>query len=219
MTTTVAAVIMCGGRGSRMGKGEGRIEKPMIEIAGRRFVERVYLALAKSGRFSRIAAAVSPNTPRTREFLLSTGRVEVIDTPGVGYPQDLSLVLSRLAPEKVLVVPADLPLLTPQAVEKAVDALEGDLERTPAASIVFEIEFAEKLGVKPSVTVDGGGYCHSGITLFDAGAVCNSAVDESYVAMNMVELAVNVNTKDEKEVARRLLLIQNAQDLARDEGL
>jgi adenosylcobinamide-phosphate guanylyltransferase len=201
--------IMCGGLGSRMGEAE---EKPMIALGGRRFVERVLAALKESGSFTRIVAAASPNAPKTREFL-STLDVEMMDTPGKGYPQDLSLLLSALAPERVIVVPADIPLLTAGVVRDMVAALS--LHDEPAVSIVMDRSFVEGLGVRPSVVV--GSQCHSGITLFDTGQICNSAVDERYVTMNRREIAVNVNTKREKELAE--LLVQDAQDLAHDKGL
>jgi adenosylcobinamide-phosphate guanylyltransferase len=198
---------MCGGAGSRLGTGE---EKPMIELAGKRYVERVIGALEKSGRFERIVAAVSPKTPKTREFLASRG-IEIVDTQGAGYPQDLSLLLARLAGEKALVVPADVPLLTPDVVRDALDLLLK--EKAPAASLVSEKSFVEKLGITPSVLV--GDLCHSGITLFDAGV--SGQVEERYVKMNRAEIAVNVNTKGEKELAE--LLVKRGDDLAKDLGI
>ncbi|MGI0020415.1 MAG: NTP transferase domain-containing protein [Nitrososphaera sp.] len=199
------AAIMCGGRGSRLKAAE---EKPLVKIAGKSLVERVLAALKESGRFERIVAVTSPNAPRTREFLRSL-KVEVIETPGGGYPHDLSVLLAAFAQEKVLVVPTDLPLLTGKIVAEMVDKVS---QPAPAVSIVLEKSFVEGLGVKPSVVV--GGYCHSGITLF---AGVNGPVEERYVVMNSAEIAVNVNTKEEKELAE--LLVQNAQDLARNEGL
>lgn len=201
------AAVMCGGAGSRLGAGG---EKPMTKLAGRHCVERVIDALEKSGRFERMVVAVSPKTPRTREFLASRG-VEIIDTQGAGYPQDLSFLLAKLAHERVLVVPADVPLLTPAVVREAVDLLSN--EGAPAASLVAEKSFVEKLGVTPSVLV--GGLCHSGITLFDSGVL--GPVEERYVKMNRVETALNVNTKEEKELAE--LLVKRADDLAKDLGL
>lgn len=201
------AAVMCGGAGSRLGAGE---EKPMIELAGRHYVERVVDALEKSGRFERIVAAVSPKTPKTREFLASR-EVEIIDTQGAGYPQDLSFLLARLAGEKALVVPADIPLLTSKLVCEAVDLLLE--EKVAAASLVAEKSFVEKLGVVPSVLI--GDLCHSGITLFDAGVA--GPVKERYVKMNRAEIVLNVNTKEEKELAK--LLVERGDDLAKDPGL
>ena len=202
------AAIMSGGRGSRMKTDD---EKPLVKVAGKSLVKRVFDALRGSGRFERVVAVTSPNAPRTRGFLRSL-KVEVIETPGEGYPHDLSVLLGAFAHEKVLVVPADLPLLTAKIVAEMVD---GVSQPAQAVSIVLEKGFVEGLGVKPSVVIDGG-YCHSGITLFSAGV--SGPVEERYVVMNRAEIAVNVNTKEEKEIAE-LLLVQDAQDLARNEGL
>jgi len=192
------AAIMCGGRATRMQAGT---EKPLLKVGNIPMIERVLSALAGSGIFGRVVAAVSPNTLKTREFLGSKG-IEVIETAGEGYPQDLSWLLLKLKPEKVMVVPADVPLLDAQAVSGIVDAAEGKQE--PAISIVLEKEFVENLGVKPSVVF--GRYCHSGITVFDTIRVVGHTVQERYVVMNRKEIALNVNTKEEWELAEKLLV-------------
>jgi adenosylcobinamide-phosphate guanylyltransferase len=194
------AAIMCGGRASRMQAG---LEKPLLKVDGVAMIERVISALAGSGKFGRIVAAVSPNTPRTKEFLKSKG-IEVIETAGEGYPQDLSRLLSRLKPEKVMVVPADVPLLDAQVVSDIVDVASNKQE--PAVSMVLEKKFLENIGVKPSVVF--GKYCHSGITIFDTAGVAGETVQERYVVMNRKEIALNVNTKEELELAE--LLVQRA---------
>lgn len=188
---------MCGGRASRMQVGA---EKPLLKVDGVPMVERVASALAGSGRFGRIIAAVSANTPRTKELLKSRG-IEIIETAGEGYPQDLSRLLSMLKPEKVMVVPADVPLLDAKAVGDIVNLARGRQE--PAVSIVLEKGFVEGMGVKPSVVFDR--YCHSGITIFDTARVTGETVQERYVVMNRKEIALNVNTKEELELAESLV--------------
>lgn len=201
--------MMSGGLGSRMGGGE----KPMTMVGGKSLAERVADALKGSNSFSRIVAAVSPNTPLTKQLLSSLG-FEVIDTSGTGYSHDLSLLLSVLAPEKVLIVPADLPLLTAETVREV--AIKLSPHNAPAVSAVLDRSFVESIGITPSVII--GDKCHSGITLFDAGRVGDKPVEELYFTINIKEIAVNVNTKTEKEMAE-LLLVQHAEDLAQDEGL
>jgi adenosylcobinamide-phosphate guanylyltransferase len=178
-------------------------EKPLLKVSGVPMVERVISALAGSNKIGRIVAAVSPNTPKTEEFLKSKG-IEIIETAGEGYPQDLSRLLSRLKPEKVMVVPADVPLLDTQAVNDIVNAAKNRQE--PAVSIVLEKGFVENIGAKPSVVF--GRYCHSGITVFDTARVAGETVQERYVVMNRKEIALNVNTKEELELAE--LLVQRA---------
>jgi adenosylcobinamide-phosphate guanylyltransferase len=194
------AAIMCGGRATRM---QSETEKPLIQIGNVPMVERVASALAGSHRLSRVVAVTSPNAPKTREFLKSK-QIEVIETAGEGYPQDLSRLLASLKPEKVMMVPADVPLLDVRAVGDVIDAASGKQE--PAVSIVLEKEFVENLGVKPSVVF--GRYCHSGITVFDTARIANETVQERYVVMNRKEIALNVNTKEEAELAE--LLVQRA---------
>jgi len=204
---------MCGGRATRMKAG---IEKPMLKINGIPMVERVILALEGSGKFERIIAAVSPGTPRTREFLQSRN-IEVIETAGEGYSQDLSRILG-LKPGKIFVTPADISLLDSKTVSDIVVLVSH--RTAPAISVVMDKGFVEKLGVKPSVTLelDGEQYCHSGITVFDSAKAVSGPVEEQYVVMNEMEIAVNVNTKEELELAEKLL-VQRANDFAKDAGV
>jgi adenosylcobinamide-phosphate guanylyltransferase len=199
------AAIMCGGRASRM--QQGGIEKPLLKVDGIAMVVRVILALAGSGRFDRILAAVSANAPKTKELLKSKG-IETIETPGEGYSNDLSHLLSKLKPQRVMVVPSDIPLLNSQIISEILDAIDNSSssrkEKRPAFSIILEKEFVERTGAKPSIIVDQ--YCHSGITIFNTMYVGTEPVEEYYLVMNRKEIALNVNTKEELELAKKLLV-------------
>ena len=199
------AAIMCGGRATRI---KSDTEKPLLKVGGRPMVERVYSALEGSFRFGRIVAAVSANTPETKKFLAAKG-IEVIETAGEGFSQDLQHLLSKLKPERVFVIPADVPLVNPQTISDVADLAGG--ERAPAVSIVMENKFVNDIGAKPSVILDDK-YCHSGVTIFDTSAVGSGEVEEEYLLLNRKEIAVNVNTKEELELAE--LLVQRAQDFA-----
>ncbi|HKY10327.1 MAG TPA: NTP transferase domain-containing protein [Nitrososphaera sp.] len=203
----ISAVVMCGGRASRMQQQQqqGSIEKPLIKVDGVAMVERVISALASSNRFDRIIAAVSPNTPKTNEFLKSKG-IEIIETAGEGYSQDLSHLLSKLKPHKVVVVPGDIPLLNSQIVKEILNTIDDDRqEQEQAISIILEKGFVEEIGVKPSIVLMNQ-YCHSGITIFNSMVVSTEPVKEHYLVMNRKEIALNVNTKEELELAEKLLV-------------
>jgi GTP:adenosylcobinamide-phosphate guanylyltransferase len=182
------------------------IEKPLIKVDGVAMVERVISALASSNRFDRIIAAVSPNTPKTNEFLKSKG-IEIIETAGEGYSQDLSHLLSKLKPHKVVVVPGDIPLLNSQIVKEILNTIDDDdrQEQEQAISIILEKGFVEEIGVKPSIVLMNQ-YCHSGITIFNSMVVSTEPVKEHYLVMNRKEIALNVNTKEELELAEKLLV-------------
>jgi adenosylcobinamide-phosphate guanylyltransferase len=193
---------MCGGRASRMKKAG--MEKPLLKVNGVTMVERVVSALASSDRFARIVAATSPNTPKTNEFLKSKG-IETIETAGEGYSQDLSQLLSKLKPQKVMAVPGDLPLLDSHIVDEILNSIADRQEHEPAISIIIEKGFVERIGVKPSIIVLDQ-YCHSGITIFNTMIVGTEPVKEHYLIMNRKEIAINVNTKEELELAEKLLV-------------
>lgn len=190
------------------------LEKPLVQIDGVAIVERVLTALADSAKFDQIVAAVSIHTPLTKRFLLSKG-AKIVDTPGKGYSRDLSVVLENLKPAIVFVTPSDIPLLSPNVVNEIV-IMNGE---EPAMSVLIEKEFVENIGIRPSVlvTFKGKEYCHSGITIFDSPRIAGATVQEQYAVMNKVELAVNVNSKEELKIAK--LLIQRAQGLAQDRRL
>lgn len=187
---------------------QGGIEKPLLKVEGIAMVERVISALADSDRFDRIVAAISPYTQKTNEFLKSKG-IETIETAGEGYSQDLSRLLSKLRPQKVVAVPGDIPLLNSQIVNEILNNIIDDdddrQEQEPAISIILEKGFVEEIGVKPSIVLMNQ-YCHSGITIFNTMAVGTEPVKERYIVMNRKEIALNVNTKEELELAKKLLV-------------
>jgi len=192
---------MCGGRASRMQQVD--MEKPLLKVDGVEMVERVISALASSERFDRIVAAVSPNTPGTNKFLKSKA-IETIETAGEGYSQDLSYLLSILKPQKVVAVPSDIPLLNSKIVNEIISAIDERQKQEPAISIILEKGFVEGIGVKPSIVLNQ--YCHSGITIFNTMVVGAEPVEERYLVMNRKEIALNVNTKEELELAEKLLV-------------
>jgi GTP:adenosylcobinamide-phosphate guanylyltransferase len=204
----VTAIIMCGGRGTRMGKSTE--EKPLQKLKGRMLIEYVADALVGSNIFERIIGVTSSNTPNTNSFLrhhlyYKAGLIEVFKTRSDGYPTDLSKVVQTLKPRHVFVVPADLPLLRSKIVRKIV--FNAIRLNHPCVSIVLEKSFVENMGMKPSVVVPIGTkkYCHSGITVIDSCKFApNSYVNEVYIPMNEKQLAVNINSRNELRAAEKL---------------
>lgn len=96
------AIVMCGGRGSRL----GFIEKPMIAVGGKRLVEGVIEELELAGL--EMVFVTSPYTPETEVFLRAEGW-EVFRAGGKGYMQDLYETISQYRiVEPVLNVNSDL---------------------------------------------------------------------------------------------------------------
>jgi adenosylcobinamide-phosphate guanylyltransferase len=194
------AAVMCGGAGQRL---EANIEKPLITVGGIPIVERVIRAILGSQKFEKCAAAVSPKTPATKAFLETRG-VKIIETPGKGYSQDLSMTLDELRPSKVLVISADMPLVSAHTI--------GEIASKPLTkkllSVVLTKEFVDSLGITPSFTFwrNGVQYCRSGISIFDNSKHTEGEIEEEYLVVDKIQVAVNVNTKKDLELAEKLLV-------------
>lgn len=178
------AIVLCGGRGTRLGTDT---EKPLVEVCGRSMVDRVCAALAAS-EIDRIVAAVSPHTPETAAYLRSgrsTGDVELIETPGNGYVEDLGVVLDRVG-TPVLTVAADLPLLTGSIVDSVLDLIESETSTT----VCVPVETKRSLGVSVDTSFTPEEYDRP---LAPSGLNVVAESGEAIVVRRDRALAVNVN--------------------------
>jgi len=143
------ALVHAGGKGSRMGYRE----KSIILVEGRPMIDRVLDALEGCPRISRTVVTVSRNTPDTERHLRSRG-VEVLHTSGDDYVGDLQAAMTKLGADSVLVCPADLPMLTSDAVDALLDAYTA----TPAESfqVAVPARSVRLAGVEPSYVFDQG---------------------------------------------------------------
>jgi adenosylcobinamide-phosphate guanylyltransferase len=177
---------MCGGRGARLERGE----KPLVEVGGTPMVDRVCGALDAS-RVDGVYAAVSPQTPATRDRLDGTAAT-VVETPGEGYVADLTAALSRVG-RPALTVAADLPLLSPEAVNGVLDAVGAGRSLAVAVPVALK----RRLGVSVDATLADGSLAPAGIN------VVAGDDDETYVSDDR-RLAVNVNRPRDLWVAEML---------------
>jgi adenosylcobinamide-phosphate guanylyltransferase len=109
---------MCGGRGTRLDRGE----KPLVRVGGDPMLDRVVAACRESAAGT-VHAVVSPHAPATRERALGLG-LPVVDAPGEGYVADLDHALDSVG-RPALTVAADLPLLPAAAVDRTLAACGG----------------------------------------------------------------------------------------------
>ena len=184
MTT---ALVMAGGRGTRMDLDE---EKPLIKVDGKPMIEHVLDALINSEHVDRILVAISPNTPKTREFLRDFP-VVVIETKAKGYIEDLADIMQDRnylkENEPVMTIVSDLPFVTACHID---DVLEEYYRRNkPAMCVSVSEEVFKKYDIIPTLVYEG--LVPSGVNML----IANSQEQEQsiYVTDN-VELAFNINT-------------------------
>ncbi|NHN42209.1 NTP transferase domain-containing protein [Halorubellus sp. JP-L1] len=197
---------MCGGAGTRL---DVDVEKPLFEVRGRAMVDRVVDALDAADAVGGVYAAVSPRTPATREHLAARDDVAVVDTPGDGYVADLDRALDAVGRPAVTVA-ADLPLLAPEHVRRALDARDragrerADRQHDVAAdadapnaslSVCVPVALKERLGASVDSSVDG--LAPTGLNVVDTGG---DTMHTTYDA----RLAVNVNRLADADLAAAL---------------
>ncbi len=223
---TLPAVLLCGGRGTRLG---GDVEKPLVEVGGRPMIARVLDALADAG-VSRVAAVASPHAPDTRRALVSGLAEEaavpctVLDGSGEGYVADLEVGLSAVDGPAVTVA-ADLPLLRGRDVEAAIgeavpagsapdevgpppDGTISARDETTAppddpvrsVTVCVPVAYKRELGasVDSSFEHDGTAVAPTGLNVVGEGS-------DRVVLRERDSVAINVNRPGDLELARRIL--------------
>lgn len=181
------ALVMAGGKGSRMDSKE---EKLLLQYQ-KPVVLHVIDALRKSGCFSRIVAATSGNSPKTRAVLLEYG-TEIIDTSGADYVPDLNFALSQLD-DTVMVVSGDLPLLDADVVQKMISQHKKE---STWQSFVVTKDFLASQGIAAEFSVMCGGLeCYyTGISLVNPKMI-TPQVNETCTVFDDKRIAMNLNTK------------------------
>jgi len=197
------ALINAGGKGTRM--GACGIEKPMQIIGGRPVVKRVVDALTGSANIDRVLVSVSDNTPETEKYLNSVG-VETIKTSGEDYVEDLHDSFKVLGGKFVLTCPSDLPFITTKGLDKFISAFDaGKMESLIA---IVEEKAYEKLNIKPSYTRDyyGSNWVVSGVSIMDRERTLRGEyLQEFFYETRSREFAINVNTQEELDQARKII--------------
>ena len=205
------AIIMAGGFGSRLGMGE----KPCVELLGKPLISYVIEILQRTESIGDIYVAVSPATPKTASFVQEQydDKVMVIPTAGGNYVGDMVYaVKAACITDPLMILMADLPLLTPELLEKVIK--EYKTCGKPAMSIFSPIHVCKSLGIRPDTVFNWGGklIVPSGINILDGNDVDH---EQDYVSLVLddIELALNVNTSEDLERCKNMLLKRNSGSL------
>ena len=180
---------MAGGKGTRMNLND---EKLLLEYK-KPIILHVIDSLKNSNCFSKILAITSPNSPKTKN-ILEKNNVETYDTPGLGYVEDLNLILQSIN-ESVFVTSGDLPLLDKDIIKDIVSLYNSQNIWT---SILVSNKFLTSLGLDSdySVSFDNQLCNYTGISLINSKKIVSSKnIDENYVIINDKRIAFNLNTK------------------------
>ena len=199
------AVVMAGGVGSRFFTNGWSGEKPMVELRGAPLITYVIDTLMRSRSIDRIFVVTSPSVPRTREYLEGYDSVEVIPAPGLGYVGDMvhGIRAARIC-SPVLVVMSDLPLVTPDLIDRVVAIY--DQRDEPALSVHTPLSVCTKLGQRPTTVFNRD--CElivpCGINILD-GSLIDEEQSDFNLILDEIEVALNVNTVEDLLRCERIM--------------
>jgi len=198
----VVALVMAGGKGTRMRVAQ---EKPLIEVCGKPVIEYVLAALKDAKKIDSIIVATSSCTPKTTQLMKQLG-VQVIETPGKDYVSDMGYAVQTLKLGIFLAIAADLPLVKGEMIDAIVDRYECCGK--PALTVAVPLETKAKLGmcIEYSFKTNDKDVVPVGINVIDGHKRYGDEwLDQDIYLMENEELAVNINTVQELQLAERLL--------------
>ena len=184
----IYAILMAGGMGTRLEVPE---EKPLFKLHDKPLIKYVIDNLKSSRLIDEIVIAVSPNTRKTTEYLESLN----------DYLKDLSYILDyfeKKSKEDILLfINADLPFISTETIDYVINYyLANDKD---ALSVIVPVEVFERLGLKYSYEFNG--CVPSGLNILRSE---NIIQDETQLVLEKVELALNINTIPDSEIAEKL---------------
>ena len=187
-------IVMAGGKGSRMSlTGEKLLLKYKKPI-----VLHVIDALVNSKCFSKILAITSSNSPKTKK-LLEKNNVDLFNTPGDGYVEDLNLVLKSLN-DFVLITSADLPFLDGDIIKNIVNQSNSENIWT---TILVTKKFLESLYLSSNYwfSFENQQCCYTGISLVNAKNISIlENISEKFIIIDDRRIAFNLNTKQDYDL-------------------
>lgn len=190
---------MAGGKGSRLRMGE----KPLVKLFGRPLIDYVVSALLGSS-VDGIFVAVTENVPMTEKW--ARGReLAVVDTSGKGFVADMVEAVEKAGvTEPILIIMADLPLITPDLIDEIIETYTERAE--PALSTHTPLDLHARLGRRPDSLFNYHGQLivPSGINILD-GADIREEQEDYHLILKRIELAVNVNVVEDLKLCESII--------------
>jgi adenosylcobinamide-phosphate guanylyltransferase len=197
----VVALIMAGGKGTRFG---GDTEKPMAIFNGKPLIRRVIDAAKESKRITEIYVAVTSYSPKTAQEATKAA-VKVIETEGKGYHSDVQQAVQDAKINcPVLIVSADLPLLTGMFLDEIINEYEESGK--PALTVMIPKEALSEFGLSSVSPYEHEGkmYAVSGINIIEGRRILEEQ-EQKVVASRRPEAVFTVNSVKDLEAAKKYL--------------
>ena len=195
----IYAILMAGGKGTRL---KVPCEKPLFKLHDKPLIKFVLDNLNSSKLIDEIVIAVSPNTPETTKYLRTLDiNFKILDTSGKDYLADLSYILDffeeKSKNDTLLFINADLPFISTETIDYVLKYYSNS--NKDALSVLVPVRIFEDLGLDYSYEFEGN--VPSGLNILRSE---NIIQDETQLVISKVELALNINTIPDSEIAEKL---------------
>jgi len=192
------ALIMAGGAGSRLKRGE----KPLVLINDRPMLS--YIAAAFSAAGCHVLVATSQKTPMTRNWCRAHG-IESYPTGGVDYILDMVEAVQALGEEHPLFVSvSDIPCIDPEIIANVREAHAASGRDACSVWVPSDIVRSCRGGLNYRETIGTIEACPTGLNIV-LGSRIAEPQDEYRLVLADPRLAINVNTADDLHAAEQYL--------------
>lgn len=184
------ALIMAGGAGSRLSRGE----KPLTLVCGSPMISRVIDAFRSAG--CEPVVVVSPKTPMTANWCRAHG-VSVVRTEGAGFVEDMVSAVRTLDENNSLIISvSDIPCINPEIVTTIIqsyhqcgtDALSTWVPAYRVKSCCGSMPYHQQVGDVEA--------CPAGVNILRGDRIGAEQV-EFALLLDDPGLALNVNTRED----------------------
>ncbi len=199
----VPALIMAGGKGSRMGLPT---EKPLLPFLGKPLIDWVAQAILDAKNVSEFYVITSSNTPQTEKHCLSKGW-KVLHTEAKGYHNDLKQAVSKAClTGPILTMPSDVPAITGPFLDKVISQFE--VCGKDFLAVFVPIKARQDLGLSISSTDEYRGvwYAVSGVNIINGKKILSDGkIETSAIITEETEVLLNINTTKDLEIAQNIM--------------
>jgi adenosylcobinamide-phosphate guanylyltransferase len=194
---------MAGGKGKRMGLP---VEKPLLPFLGKPLIDWVVEAVQSASKVSEVYVVTSGNTLETEKHCVSKGW-KVLRTDAKGYHDDLKqAVLDAGLLGPVLTIPADLPAVTGQFLDKVISAFEVCGKDFFAVFVPIEKRESLALSVSSTDEYRSVWYAVSGVNIVNGARIQQEGkIETSAIITEDVEVLLNINTLKDLEIAEKIM--------------
>ncbi len=199
----VSALIMAGGKGTRMGLPT---EKPLLPFLGKSLIDWVGEAVASAVGVSEFYVITSANTPETEKHCISKGW-KVVRTEAKGYHDDLKEAVSKLGwMGPVLTMPSDLPAITDRFLDRVVGEFEVCGKDFLAVFVPIKSRLDLGLSISSTDEYKGEWYAVSGVNIVNGAKIQGEGkIETSAIITEETEVLLNINTTKDLEISERIL--------------